>query len=381
MGRKRGGFRPWGAGIQFDFRWQGKRYRPTLELAPTPPNLKYAQRLLDEMLGRIASGSFSMRDYFPNYKHAEVEADAKITFRQYADLYLAAKRGSLAPSAYRMYENRVNNLWCEKFGERDVRTIKHSELLAFMGEREWSEKTRNNCLTMLRGVLDLALRDRLIEESPASGIEFLQVQRDEPDPFTLAEADAIVAKLRERSEVWADFYLFAFETGLRPSEQIALRWSKVDMPGRRIRIEATRVLNVGRNRTKTATGRWVRLTGAAHEALARQQARSRLIGDDVWLNPTTGKPLPDDQVPRRAFQIALQRVAGVRVRGPYHTRHTRATALLMAGVRPALAARELGHSVRVFLTIYARWLESDDDASELAKADRSVTARSQASAK
>ena len=53
-------------------------------------------------------------------------------------------------------------------------------------------------------------------------------------------------------------------------------------------------------------------------------------------------------------------------------RHTYATMLLMAGVRPAFAARQLGHSVEVFLRTYARWLDGAADSDELAKLEMKV---------
>lgn len=53
--------------------------------------------------------------------------------------------------------------------------------------------------------------------------------------------------------------------------------------------------------------------------------------------------------------------AGVRWRPAYATRHTFATAALMAGVPPAYIASQLGHSVKILLERYARWIVGGDD--------------------
>jgi hypothetical protein len=41
--------------------------------------------------------------------------------------------------------------------------------------------------------------------------------------------------------------------------------------------------------------------------------------------------------------------------------------LLMAGCNPAWCATQLGHSVEMFLRVYARWLSSSDKGRERAK--------------
>lgn len=45
--------------------------------------------------------------------------------------------------------------------------------------------------------------------------------------------------------------------------------------------------------------------------------------------------------------------AAICYRSPYETRHTYATMMLMAGVTPAYRARQLGHSVEMFLRNYS----------------------------
>lgn len=48
-------------------------------------------------------------------------------------------------------------------------------------------------------------------------------------------------------------------------------------------------------------------------------------------------------------------------------RHTYATMCLMAGMNPAFIANQLGHSVQMLLSTYARWLNSTSDWTELQK--------------
>jgi integrase len=69
----------------------------------------------------------------------------------------------------------------------------------------------------------------------------------------------------------------------------------------------------------------------------------------------------------RSFRKAHKQ-SGVRLRtGPYPWRHSYASAALSAGVAPALIAQQLGHSLSVLLSTYARWIHSGSDRDELAK--------------
>ena len=58
--------------------------------------------------------------------------------------------------------------------------------------------------------------------------------------------------------------------------------------------------------------------------------------------------------------------------GPYNMRHTYATAMLMAGMTPAFCARELGHSVEMFLRTYAKWVDNVRDDAEMARLESSL---------
>lgn len=58
---------------------------------------------------------------------------------------------------------------------------------------------------------------------------------------------------------------------------------------------------------------------------------------------------------------------GIRYRLPYNCRHTYATICLMSNMNPAFIAQQLGHSVQMLLTTYARWLNSSSDWAELEK--------------
>ncbi|SMF35833.1 integrase [Pseudomonas sp. LAIL14HWK12:I11] len=66
------------------------------------------------------------------------------------------------------------------------------------------------------------------------------------------------------------------------------------------------------------------------------------------------------------IQISAQAL-DIRDRRQYDTRHTYATLCLMPGMNPAFIANQLGHSVEMLLSTYAKWISSSSDWRELEK--------------
>ena len=73
-----------------------------------------------------------------------------------------------------------------------------------------------------------------------------------------------------------------------------------------------------------------------------------------------------DSTPKKYFLAALERLA-IRRRRQYDCRHTYATMCLMANMNAAFIANQLGHSVQMLLSTYAKWINSTSDWTELNK--------------
>lgn len=369
MGRRGSGVKPWGTGIQISFTYRTKRLRPTLDLPPTPPNLKYAARLRAEIQDKIRHGTFDYATYFPDAKNSAGLVRAPSAFREVAKLWLASKP-DMEHATRISYERLLESVWFPAFGDKDVRQIRYSDIQSVLAEMPGSPKTRNNKLIPVRGVFEFAFLDKMIQENPASAIRNAKVQIDPPDPLELHEVDTVLAKLPEGHI--RNYFEFAFFTGLRPSEQIALLWSDVDLGRGIVRVGKARVWGRDKATTKTHKVRDVELTGRAREALERQRVLTQLAGGAVFYNPNTGQAWNDEQVQRRYWTAALVK-AKIRHREQYQTRHTFATLGLMAGANPAWISRQMGHaSAQMLFRVYARWIEGADHGRERGKFDAAV---------
>ena len=130
MGRKsinRGVSAPRTNRIQFDFEFEGVRCRPTLERTPTEGNLRRARLQLQCIKGRIAHGTFSFAEEFPEYR-----------FRQ------RVAKHDLAFASADSYRKILDNIWRSKIGTRLFSDVRYSELMKIADAHARSNKTDNN---------------------------------------------------------------------------------------------------------------------------------------------------------------------------------------------------------------------------------------------
>ena len=62
--------------IQFAFQFEGRRFRPTLLMTPSALNLRRARENLRRIKARIAAGTFSFADEFPDYRYLQKVVDS-----------------------------------------------------------------------------------------------------------------------------------------------------------------------------------------------------------------------------------------------------------------------------------------------------------------
>ena len=357
--------------VRIYFRYRGQRLRPVLDLKWNERNRQTALRLVEEIRGKIRHGTFDLTAFFPEYRQGlarlGIERAAAPTFKDMAEAYLDTL-DELAPSTQVSYRRILEGHWYDPLGDKRINAILPLHLHPVL--KNLQPKTRNNVLIPCRAVFAYAEDNGALgERNPTLKIKNAKVQKDEPDPFEPDEVQAIIDDLRKQSPEDADYFEFAFFTGLRASEQIALEWRDHDRQRGLLRVRRARVWAVDKANTKTSLARNVELLERAKEVLQRQRARTELAARRIFRNPRTLEPWNDEQVQRKVLDASLKRL-GIRHRPPKQTRHTFATMMLMAGCNPAWVARQLGHkSTKMLYEVYARWIDGADKGLERAKAE------------
>jgi len=344
--------------IRINFRLDGKLQRKGLDLEPTKTNLAYASKLALEIRHRIKTGTFIWNDFFP--EDAPEHLNEKPPFLKLSKQYLATI-GHLAPATVQGYRKILNSYFMPWLGNIPIDRITYGMLAELLNNREWkTAKTRNNAITPLRGVFELALLDGLISINPATRLKMTKHQKPPPDPLTANEAGQILEWIRTKLEPsWHNYFSLAFWTGLRTSELVALQWGDIDWRNETLRVQRAKVRGEIKG-TKTNEIRDVELNSHAMAALTRQKTETFLEDGFIFKHPATGEPINDDKPPRLVWTAALKKL-GIRHRSAYQTRHTFATLNIMAGANPMWVAHQMGHSnMKMTLERYARWIPAQN---------------------
>lgn len=356
------------AHLQIDLRARGFG-RERLELAPTPANIAHAARMRQEILGKIERGTFSLADYFPDSPRVKADTGS-VTFKQLGAEWLKIKKPDIEHSTLQHYEQTLGSYHFDDWNPLHLPDLDFRKLKAKLATLPENPKTFNNIASVLSMVLEYGHKARLLREPLHDDIELRKPGKPQPDPFSLAEIDVVLAKVREPRG--RNYYEFGFFSGLRPSEQIALKWAHVDLRAGTVTVQQalTRKKEKG---TKTGDVRTVELNARALAAIKRQQAISRAAGAHVFLG-LDGQPYTTTDGPLDAFWKPALKLAGIRYRDARQTRHTYATLCLHAGLTPAWVAQQLGHSVEMFYRVYSRWIEGADKGAERRKLDAFISA-------
>lgn len=348
------------------FSYRGVQCRELLSLEHSKANETYCVRLRAEILRRIELGDFKYTDYFPDSPRAAVfglGVGRGRRLREYLEAYRDRTEKTLERSTWNCYRRDIDNVlvpWC---GDMRPAELKPSDLRDFIGLQTLSLKRIRNLVLPLRAVMAECVEDGLVPANPFDRVDMAKLvpieKREsdyEPQPYTEDELRLVLAKLPE-PERWA-FQLWAY-TGLRTGELVGLRWPRIDLEARTIRVAETTTERVDKPRAKTKAGlRTIPLLPAAWQAVLAMRAHTQTGGDRFTVNPRGRR---DDKAwdtnKLASVWARAHRGTGVAARNPYQLRHTFASQLLSQGENPAYIAKLLGHkTVEMVIRNYGRYV-------------------------
>lgn len=213
------------------------------------------------------------------------------------------------------------------------------EILEWRDSLDISSKRKNNVLTTLRRAYEAAHMDGQIAATPLSRIKNLRVTSREPNPFTRQEIDLILAQLHGSEK---NLIQFAFWSGLRTPELIALKWEHVDTEGKRAFISEAVVEGKTKGTKTVQSTRAIDLHPSAIQALESQKSLS-IDCPYVFTDPKTIQRWQSDQFIRKRVWIPALLRAGLEYRNPYQTRHTYASIMFSENKDLGWLQNQMGH--------------------------------------
>ncbi len=363
-----------GKSIRIRFTWNKKRCCETLPFPQTTKGIAAAEGLRSQVKQLDRLGALTTEKYIELFPTTRSGAVSQMPiFFDYAQEWLNSLQ--IVESTRKNYRSTMQNYWVPHLAHLPIDAISPVLMRKIVNGIEWTSPVRRkNAVRLVTSLFNQAVSDELIQRNPARSIPATRVVKRELDPFSRAEADAVIAKLYEVTSglqaIYACFFEFSFYTGMRPGEAMALRWSEVDTRNRTARVCRIRLYGKIQERTKTKTSREVLLNDQALQALEKARSLTAARSDYVFAPEGSGDRselyVRSETGPKRYWLLALRKL-GMRHRRMYDTRHTYATMCLMSGMNPAFIAAQLGHSIQILLSTYARWISSPNDWSELEK--------------
>lgn len=229
-------------------------------------------------------------------------------------------------------------------------------------KRALSQSTIRSAYTVLRAVLDTAVRDDALGKNPAAAVTRPKVTRKEAAYLTTHQVRTLLEKAH--TSRYAVVFELLVNTGLRRGEALALTWPDVDFDRRLIRVRGTLAriggaLVVTEPKTEKSK-RVIHLSPASERVLKTvrlRQKEDRLKAGSVWVQTNyvftteTGEPC-DPRNALRALKVAAQKASLPGI-GLHTLRHSAATVMIENGVPLKIVSEILGHfSVSITGDIY-----------------------------
>jgi integrase len=294
--------------------------------------------------------------------------DGTTTARYLASWVTALGGRNLRPTTRAQYARHVSQYWTPTIGRVELAKLTplHVEqAMAALTARGLSATTVRAARTTLRAALADAMRDGKARRNVAALVKPPQADRPEMRALTADEVGRLMEATRD--DAYGPLFALAVASGLRLGELVGLRWTDVDMDGRKLTVNRAAYrrddgsYDFAEPKTKRSR-RTVMLPALAVEALRRQKARqaaARLAVGSAWqdtrelvFTDAVGRPVDPGHV-SKAFRAAADNIGLTDVR--FHDlRHTAATLMLTAGVPLKVVSEALGHvSIVITADTYA----------------------------
>ena len=369
--------------ITFDFVHKEKRYRVTTKFDGTcPKNVDKANRIFITLKSDLDRGQFYAVNYekiFVNMKELEkldVNYNDKASEALMCDLFeeqtkrydLAHANKVLSYASLKSYNCTIKQHLIPYFGNMPASEIKVKHIEDFVAALNLSKKRIIVVLTPFRVVMKRAKKNELIKSNPFDELEpeelklYYKSSDYQIEPFNTTEKEAIT---RTSTGQVRNFIQFAFWTGMRIGEMLALKWSDVDFEKELVSVTKTKSLGIVKTPKTKAGMREVELTPLALQALKSQFEYTGHFNDVVFHNPTTSRSWAKPDSFRRHWEQILEE-ASIKYRNPHQMRHTFISYMLMMGNRPEILYKMVGHNnTEMIYKVYGKFIEGESQQKKL----------------
>ncbi len=340
-----------------------------------PGEKGYRARYLDP-LGRKHSRTFVRKADAQRFL-VEMEADkargswidprgADTPLSAWAEEFLKLAR-RLSPTTVQTYRRDLDRYVLPRFGAYRIGRLPADEIENWLNDEVAAgiaPSSVHRHYRILRRVLQVAVEKQRLLANPCDRVEPPRVPKRE---MTFLTWEQVVELAEAHSERFRAMIYLAVDSGMRWSELVGLRRSRVDLRNGKVRVTEQLVrLDTGewlRKEPKTgASVRSITISPFTAGVLAGHLERFALPGTDGLVFPNgAGKPPASSSFWNQHFRRALER-AGIGCR--FHDlRHTSVALAIAEGAHPKAIQARMGHSsINVTLDRYGHLFPELDEA-------------------
>lgn len=279
-----------------------------------------------------------------------------MTFQKYASLYIQLNEDEWKPS-YLDKNRRIIKKRFDEFQNLDITDIKASTIgIWYKNIGGVGNKSKRNYLSVLKGILDVALHDEVIDKNPMVHVKLPKYHPPRIQPFNSDEVQRILEASEGYNFNFVYLLAMGFFTGMRTGEILALKRSDVDLENRVIHIRST-ISRFGDVTPKTfGSIRDIPILDTLYPYILKMYEKEN---DNYMMTTQYGNPYQDTHIFCIYWWKPLLKKLGITYRRPYNMRHTFATNMLYKQLcTPVELSQYLGHSnTRMIYDVYVSYIE------------------------
>lgn len=283
-----------------------------------------------------------------------------MNFKKYADLYIQLNEDEWKPSYLDKNKGIVSTRF-EMFNDMKITDIRASTIkLWYKNIDGVGNKSKRNYLSVLKGILDVALFDEVINKNPMVHVKFPKYRAPKIKPFTSDEVQLILKQSNDYNFNFVYYLAMGFYTGMRTGEILALKRNEVSLENKTITIHSTRS-RFGEGTTKTyGSQRTIPIINSLMPYIQKMYDNNNTI---YMLTNQYDRPYRDSHVFCTRWWKPLLKELGLDYRRIYNTRHTFATNMLYKELcTPIELSQLLGHAnTQMVYDVYVAYLNRNLD--------------------
>jgi len=332
--------------LYVQFEANGKRYQRSTKLDDTPKNRTLVQKeVVPKLQYKIISGEFEkkQKQIYP-----------------FLELAIKYKMSKDKLKSYRHLRGMVDNKLLPIFGNRDVKVITRGEIKKFTDTLllDLTPKRTRMILNVLKAILDIAIEYEYITSNPADNIKLPKHKPLQMKPFMPSEVQELV----NNADGWfQNMVAFAFYTGARQGEIIALTISDIDFDTMTINIDK-RIAHGEIDTPKTASS--IRKVPIFEPLIPFLRNQFDLCRQEMcftlFFNPHTKKSFYDSKKLSRYWYDLLDK-CNLEHRRFYNTRHSFVTNMIRSGQISILDVSQMvGHkTIEETISTYTKFFPEE----------------------